>query len=65
LARAGGEASKEYEDDSFGDAMAEFKALLSGRGKTPKGSTVLLTRDETGTLGKCKLMASVNCSLLT
>jgi hypothetical protein len=52
LSRAGsGEASKEYEDDSFGDAMAEFKALLNGRGKTPKGSTVLLTRDEKGTLG--------------
>jgi len=31
--------------------MAEFKTLLNGRGKTPKGSTVLLTRDEKGTLG--------------
>jgi hypothetical protein len=52
LARTGsGEAGKEYEDDSFGDAMAEFKTLLNGRGKTPKGSTVLLTRDENGTLG--------------
>jgi hypothetical protein len=51
LSRAGGAAAQEYEDVSFGDAMTDFKTLLSGQGKTPKGSTVLLTRDEKGVLG--------------
>lgn len=40
-----------WEDESFGQAMADFKSMLSGRGKAPKGSTVLLTRDESGVLG--------------
>ncbi|KAF2455954.1 chalcone-flavanone isomerase-domain-containing protein [Lineolata rhizophorae] len=41
----------EYNDDSFGDTMRAFKSLLSGRGKAPQGSVVLLTRDADGTLG--------------
>jgi len=51
LARSGAATSREYEDESFGEAMKAFQALLSGRGKAPKGSTVLLTRDESGRLG--------------
>lgn len=41
----------EFGDDSFGLAMKDFKALFQGRGKAPKGSIILLTRDKTGTLG--------------
>jgi len=48
LSRAGASTAKEYEDESFGQAMKAFQALLSGRGKAPKGSTILLTRDERG-----------------
>lgn len=51
LARSNAPTSKEYEDESFGAAMKAFQGLLSGRGKAPKGSTVLLTRDEVGRLG--------------
>jgi len=51
LSRAGASTAKEYEDESFGQAMKAFQALLSGRGKAPKGSTILLTRDESGRLG--------------
>lgn len=42
--------SKEYEDETFGTAMKDFKALFGGRGKAPKGSVLTLTRDENGTL---------------
>lgn len=42
---------KEYEDDGFGAAMAEFKGVFGGKGKAPKGSTVVLMRDERGALG--------------
>lgn len=41
----------EYEDESFGEAVKEFKGLLGGQGGAPKGSEVLLTRDEHGVLG--------------
>lgn len=47
-ARAG---SKEYEDEAFGTAVKDFKALFGGRGKAPKGSVLTLTRDERGVLG--------------
>lgn len=42
----------EFSDDSFGTAMAEFKALLGGgvRKNLPKGQTLLLLRGRTGTL---------------
>lgn len=40
----------EYEEDEFGAAMQDFKALLGGKGKAPKGSCLLLTRDEKGNI---------------
>lgn len=47
-ANAKGDA--QFQDDSFGLAMREFKGLFTGGGKAPKGSTVLLTRDGSGAL---------------
>jgi len=49
------EASKrgvgaEFEDEGFGAAMGTFKGVFGGKGKAPKGSTVLLMRDEGGRL---------------
>lgn len=41
----------EFADESFGKAMKDFKALFTGRGKAPKGSVILLTRDKQGRLG--------------
>ncbi|KAJ9637372.1 Altered inheritance of mitochondria protein 18 mitochondrial [Coniosporium tulheliwenetii] len=46
-----GAALDRFDDDGFADAMKSFKALFGGRGKAPKGSVVLLTRDEKGKLG--------------
>ncbi|KAM5463164.1 Altered inheritance of mitochondria protein 18 mitochondrial [Microsporum ferrugineum] len=55
---AGGEKSDtpvntEFEDDSFGASLAEFKKLLGGgvRKNVPKGQTLLLLRDKLGGLG--------------
>lgn len=42
--------SAEFNDDSFGAAMKEFKALLGGKGKAPKDSIILLKRDAHGAL---------------
>lgn len=39
-----------YSDDSFGEAMKDFKTLMQGKGKAPTGSIILLTRDGDGTL---------------
>ncbi|KAF2785838.1 hypothetical protein K505DRAFT_330760 [Melanomma pulvis-pyrius CBS 109.77] len=41
----------EFSDESFGLAMKDFKGLFQGRGKAPKGSVILLTRDSQGVLG--------------
>lgn len=41
----------EFADESFGLAMKEFKSIFTGKGKAPKGSVILLTRDKKGTLG--------------
>lgn len=41
----------EFADASFGAAMKDFKAVFTGKGKAPKGSVLLLTRDKEGTLG--------------
>jgi hypothetical protein len=41
----------EFSDDSFGLAMKEFKNMFQGKGKAPKGSVVILTRNKQGTLG--------------
>ena len=41
---------EKFDDDQFGSSVGAFKALFSGRGKTPKGSVILLTRDEKGAL---------------
>ncbi|KAF2865228.1 chalcone-flavanone isomerase-domain-containing protein [Massariosphaeria phaeospora] len=40
----------EFSDESFGLAMKDFKGLFQGRGKAPKGSVILLTRNRDGTL---------------
>ncbi|TLD36566.1 chalcone-flavanone isomerase [Venturia nashicola] len=40
-----------FEDESFGVAMKEFKALMQGKGSAPTGSVLLLTRDGDGSLG--------------
>ncbi|EAS32682.1 uncharacterized protein CIMG_03706 [Coccidioides immitis RS] len=44
----------EFADDSFGEAMGDFKALLGGGGggrkSVPKGQTLLLLRDKVGAL---------------
>ncbi|KAF2230966.1 chalcone isomerase [Viridothelium virens] len=39
-----------YEDEQFGLAMKNFKSVFGGKGKAPKGSVLLLTRDEKGKL---------------
>ncbi|KAL5116844.1 Altered inheritance of mitochondria protein 18 mitochondrial [Pleosporales sp. CAS-2024a] len=41
----------EFSDETFGAAMKAFKAIFTGKGKAPKGSVVMLTRDKKGTLG--------------
>lgn len=41
----------EFADESFGLAMKEFKGIFTGKGKAPKGSVIVLTRDKKGTLG--------------
>ncbi|KAF2001782.1 hypothetical protein P154DRAFT_553504 [Amniculicola lignicola CBS 123094] len=40
----------EFSDESFGLAMKDFKALFTGRGKAPKGSVLILSRNRTGVL---------------
>jgi hypothetical protein len=40
----------EFADESFGLAMKEFRAIFTGRGKAPKGSVIILTRNKKGTL---------------
>jgi hypothetical protein len=40
-----------FNDETFGTAMKDFKALMAGKGKAPTGSVILLTRDADGTLG--------------
>ncbi|EFQ97959.1 hypothetical protein MGYG_00995 [Nannizzia gypsea CBS 118893] len=46
-------AEPQFNDDSFGTAMAEFKTLLGGgvRKNVPKGQTLLLLRDKLGGMG--------------
>jgi hypothetical protein len=39
-----------FEDEGMGLAMREFKSMLTGRGKAPKGSVILLTRRGDGEL---------------
>jgi hypothetical protein len=41
----------EFSDESFGVAMKEFRNLFHGKGKAPKGSVIILTRNKSGTLG--------------
>jgi hypothetical protein len=41
----------EFSDESFGLAMKEFKNIFQGKGKAPKGSVIVLTRNKSGTLG--------------
>lgn len=47
---ASGLVTSEYEQDSFGNSVGEFKKLFNGKGNAPKGSVVMLTRDEKGRL---------------
>lgn len=41
----------EFSDESFGLAMKDFKNLFQGKGKAPKGSVIILTRNKQGVLG--------------
>ncbi|KAH8719154.1 chalcone-flavanone isomerase-domain-containing protein [Phaeosphaeriaceae sp. PMI808] len=41
----------EFSDESFGLAMKEFKNIFQGKGKAPKGSVIILTRNKQGSLG--------------
>ncbi|KAF2824609.1 hypothetical protein CC86DRAFT_371180 [Ophiobolus disseminans] len=41
----------EFADESFGLAMKEFKNIFQGKGKAPKGSVIILTRNTQGVLG--------------
>ncbi|KAF1919219.1 chalcone-flavanone isomerase-domain-containing protein [Ampelomyces quisqualis] len=41
----------EFSDESFGLAMKEFKNMFQGKGKAPKGSVIILTRNKEGVLG--------------
>jgi hypothetical protein len=41
----------EFSDESFGVAMKQFRNLFQGKGKAPKGSVIILTRDKSGSLG--------------
>jgi hypothetical protein len=41
----------EFSDESFGLAMKDFKNLFQGKGKAPKGSVIILTRNKEGVLG--------------
>lgn len=42
------EGRSEWDEPGFGESMGGMKALLTGKGNAPKGSMVLLTRDEQG-----------------
>lgn len=39
-----------FSDETFGEAMKDFKALMAGKGKAPTGSVILLVRDGDGAL---------------
>jgi hypothetical protein len=41
----------EFQDEAFGLAMKEFRNMFQGKGKAPKGSVIILTRNKNGTLG--------------
>ncbi|KAL0256998.1 Altered inheritance of mitochondria protein 18 mitochondrial [Diplodia seriata] len=43
-------ADPEFNDEAFGQAMKDFKALFNSRGKAGKGSVLLLRRDAKGAL---------------
>lgn len=42
---------KQFTDESFGVSMKEFTTLFGGKGKAPKGTVILLTRDGKGKFG--------------
>ena len=42
--------SHEFDDERFGTAMRDFKALFGGKGRAPKGSVMILARDADGKL---------------
>lgn len=56
LAKSGGDQSmplrSEFDDETFGQSVSEFKTLLGGgsRKNIPKGQVLLLLRDQQGTL---------------
>lgn len=45
------EGKSEFDEPGFGESMAAFKQMMGGKGSAPKGSVLLLTRDENGALG--------------
>ncbi|KAF2668604.1 chalcone isomerase [Microthyrium microscopicum] len=48
---AGSKGNLEFTDEGFGSSMGEFNALFGRKGKAPKGSVLVLTRDGSGRLG--------------
>jgi hypothetical protein len=50
--RAAQVGNKEYDDESFGEAIRDFKGMFGGgaRKSVPKGQTLLLTRDAKGAM---------------
>ena len=49
--QASASGSSEYNDESFGDSINQFKSLFAGgRGKLPKGETLYLLRNSSGKL---------------
>jgi len=49
-ARGTGASETEYEDESFGLAVRDFKNMFTGVGRAPKGSVVMLVRDGAGSM---------------
>ena len=44
------EGPGEYDDERFGQSVADFKSLFAGRGKAPVASVMMLAKDESGGL---------------
>jgi hypothetical protein len=47
---ASSKGDQAFSDDSFGSALKDFKTVLSGKGKAPTGSVLLLARDGDGSM---------------
>jgi Chalcone isomerase like len=48
---ASSRGDNQFSDESFGSSMRNFTSLFGGKGKAPKGTVVVLTREGNGKLG--------------